>query len=93
MHPLPDSWKFNGDLENPTFTPSFRQSGFKRQWKDGVWTGEWERDAAGHTIPFTCHYIVTNGMIAYQGDCTHSMKDQTIPMPPIPEGFTDDYGE
>ncbi len=24
MHPLPDSWAFNGDLEMPTFTPSFR---------------------------------------------------------------------
>lgn len=25
LHPLPDSWTFNGDLERPTFTPSFRQ--------------------------------------------------------------------
>lgn len=27
MHPLPDSWTFNGDVEKPTFNPSFRQSG------------------------------------------------------------------
>lgn len=26
MHPLPDSWTFNGDLERPTFSPSFKQS-------------------------------------------------------------------
>jgi len=26
MHPLPDSWQFNGDLENPTFSPSFKHS-------------------------------------------------------------------
>jgi len=24
-HPLPDSWTFNGDLERPTFSPSFKQ--------------------------------------------------------------------
>lgn len=25
-HPLPYSWTFNGDLERPTFSPSFRQT-------------------------------------------------------------------
>jgi len=24
-HPLPDTWTFDGDLESPTFTPSFKQ--------------------------------------------------------------------
>lgn len=24
MHPLPDSWSFDGNLESPTFTPSFK---------------------------------------------------------------------
>lgn len=23
MHPLPDRWTFNGDVERPTFSPSF----------------------------------------------------------------------
>jgi len=27
MHPLPDSWSFNGDVHKPTFTPSFLQTG------------------------------------------------------------------
>lgn len=26
MHALPFKWKFNGDLEKPTFTPSFKQA-------------------------------------------------------------------
>lgn len=26
MHPLPDGWAFDGNLENPTFTPSFKHS-------------------------------------------------------------------
>ena len=25
-HPLPDSWTFNGDLDKPTFSPSFKQT-------------------------------------------------------------------
>ncbi len=91
MHPLPDSWQFNGNLENPTFTPSFLHSGLQLEKKDGKWTGNWVRDAAGNTIPWTCHYVVTNGMIAYQADCSHSLKGQTIPMPPLPEELRDDH--
>ena len=26
LHPLPDGWKFDGNLESPTFSPSFKQS-------------------------------------------------------------------
>jgi hypothetical protein len=26
MHPLPDTWRFDGDLESPTFHPNFRHS-------------------------------------------------------------------
>jgi hypothetical protein len=26
MHPLPDSWTFNGDVDKPTFSPSFKQT-------------------------------------------------------------------
>lgn len=25
MHPLPDTWTFDGNLKQPTFSPSFRQ--------------------------------------------------------------------
>ena len=28
MHQLPDSWQFDGNLEEPTFSPSFRHSGY-----------------------------------------------------------------
>lgn len=27
LHPLPKSWTFDGNLERPTFTPSFAHSG------------------------------------------------------------------
>jgi Family of unknown function (DUF6527) len=52
MHHLPDrGWKFNGNTEKPTFTPSFKHSGLKRIFADGKWTGDWERDGNGNTIP------------------------------------------
>jgi hypothetical protein len=25
LHPLPDKWSFNGNVERPSFSPSFRQ--------------------------------------------------------------------
>lgn len=33
MHPLPDDWEFDGNLDSPTFKPSFRHdwSGSRRQ--------------------------------------------------------------
>lgn len=29
MHPLPDSWSFEGNVDQPTFSPSFRQTGVR----------------------------------------------------------------
>lgn len=71
MHPLPDGWTFNGNVEKPTFSPSF-----KHDWK--------EKDT-----PKVCHYIVTDGRVAYCGDCTHSMSGQTIDMPDLPPRYQD----
>ena len=30
-----------------------------------------------------CHSIITDGRIAFQGDCTHSLKGQTVELPEI----------
>jgi hypothetical protein len=73
LHPLPDRWTFDGNLEAPTFTPSFKHT----------WTWGEEREAR------CCHYIVTAGKVTYCGDCTHSMANQTIDMPHLPEEFCD----
>lgn len=35
-HPLPDGWDFNGNLESPTFTPSFKHSGYNRRHQNFV---------------------------------------------------------
>ena len=89
-HSLPKSWSFNGDLERPTFTPSFKHSGIRRVFANGKWTGEWLRDAAGNTVPYTCHYILSSGELQFCGDCTHALVGKTVPLPPLPEGLTDD---
>jgi len=89
MHPLPDSWTFDGNLEKPTFAPSFKHNGLKLTYgPDGKWDG-WARDAAGNTIPHICHYHITEGKIAYCNDCNHEFNSKTIPMPDLPDELKD----
>lgn len=64
-------WSFNGDLNNPTFSPSLLN-----RWgveADPKWNPEFE-DGTDHTkMPYSgrCHLHVENGVINYCGDCTH----------------------
>ena len=89
MHPLPDSWTFDGDLENPTFHPSFRHTGLKTVKVDGEWTGDWVRDADGKTIPLVCHYNLIAGKLQFCNDCTHSFGTKEVDLPQLPEWLKD----
>ena len=61
-------WTFNGNFEKPTFTPSLRCMDQRPGAKD------W----------FTsCHLVLTDGMIAYCGDCPHAFAGKTVPMVPF----------
>lgn len=64
-------WSFNGDINNPTFTPSLLNTWGKNA--DPKW--QEPEDAADHSPPKgwsgQCHLFVTNGVINYCGDCTH----------------------
>jgi len=84
MHPLPDGWSFNGDLERPTFSPSFSQTStrYESYTEAGIGVGE--------RTKFVCHYILTNGVLNFCGDSMHVLAGQSVPLPPLPEGFTDD---
>jgi hypothetical protein len=65
-------WGFNGDLDQPTFTPSVL----------GRWD-EWQGDG----IPpkqHICHSFVRDGRIEFLTDCTHSLAGQTVELPEIP---------
>jgi len=57
LHRLPDSWTFDGNLESPTFTPSF-----KHEWREHVchyvltsgvlnFCGDCTHALAGHAVP------------------------------------------
>lgn len=77
-HWLKDSqgWFFNGDIENPTFTPSLLNRWGKHADPNYIESG-FENESG------ICHLFVTNGMIEYCGDCTHELSGQTIPLPEI----------
>ena len=89
MHTLFSSWNFNGNLDKPSFTPSFSHKGLKRIFKDGHWTGEWERTPNGDPIEFICHYILTDGILNYCGDCTHPLAGLRVELPDLPEFYRD----
>lgn len=89
MHILPDGWTFDGNVESPTFNPSFMHSGVKKTFTDGKWDG-FAKDAEGKPVPHVCHYILTAGVLNYCGDCTHDLKGQAIPLPDLPIGIADD---
>ena len=89
IHILPDGWRFDGNLESPTFMPSFKHSGIRREFSGGEWTGNWIRDASGNTIPRICHYILTSGVLNFCGDSTHDLKGQAVQLPNLPVGLTD----
>jgi Family of unknown function (DUF6527) len=71
--PIP-RWGFNGNLEQPTFTPSVKLS--RSRYKDGK-----EIPGTDHSY---CHYVLTDGIINFQGDCDHSLAGQSVPLPDIP---------
>ena len=71
-------WSFDGDAQDPSFTPSMRIFVPAGANDDGdTWPEE--------TL---CHYFVTNGKILYCSDSKHGLSGQTVDLPPIPE----DYG-
>lgn len=89
-HILPhDGWIFNGDLNAPTFTPSFRHTGKRRVFIEAEWSGEWRKDNQGNLIEFVCHYILTNGILNFCGDSTHAMANDKVPLPDLPVELRD----
>jgi hypothetical protein len=88
-HILPDTWQFNGNIESPTFHPSFKHTGISREFIDGNWTGNWIKDANGIVIQRLCHYMLTNGVLHYCVDCSHELVGQSVPLPDLPEHMRD----
>lgn len=64
-HVYDSRWTFNGDVDKPTFKPSYLSR--------STWGPNKEKRV--------CHSFVTDGKIKYLGDCTHQYKGQTIDLP------------
>lgn len=82
----PGGWTWNGDAENPTFSPSLLvQSGhYAPGWQGNhcwcTYNAE-HKDEPSDFVCYICHSFVTNGKIQFLGDCTHSLANQTVDIP------------
>lgn len=86
-HYFNKGWKFNGDYEKPTFSPSMLWKG-KLYPSGGVWPTDEEnsRIMAGEKLnmtPLVCHSFVRDGKIQFLNDCTHSLVGKTVDLPDI----------
>lgn len=70
------AWTWNGNIDKPTFTPSML---IRTGPRPTVPVG---RPDAGRVD--VCHYILTDGVINYCGDCTHGLAGQSVPLPDWP---------
>jgi len=59
-------WTFNGDVDNPTISPSLRV--------------RWEYGEKGRPEK-CCHSFIKDGKIQFLSDCTHELKNQTVEIP------------
>lgn len=61
-------WTFNGDPDNPTFSPSLLV-----RWP--------KMGADGRSHEFRCHSYVRNGKIEFLADCDHALAGKTVDLP------------
>lgn len=66
-------WKFNGDMDKPTFNPSLLI-------KTGKYACPGYEDPPG-IVSVICHSFIKDGKIQFLSDCTHSLKNQTVELP------------
>jgi Family of unknown function (DUF6527) len=85
LHMVNSGWKFNGNYDKPTFSPSVLVTG-------GHYNVEGAATKAGHCwcnfkertgldsdfICIRCHTFVTDGKIQFLSDCSHKLAGQTV---------------
>lgn len=83
----PRGWKFNNDVEKPTFEPSIlvTTTAFTKEGQADYekWSKEGFPNRSGvkfDSEPVRCHSYVRDGKIQFLDDCTHELKGQTIPL-------------
>ena len=79
-------WTWDGNIDAPTINPSIKVDGVQWHPAEGFYKPT-HNVAPGEKI--TCHSFVRNGHWEFLGDCTHHLVSQTVPLPPLPEWFTE----
>lgn len=74
-------WGWNGNAENPTFTPSLLI-----RWPANPEATEEFKEWRTERV---CHSFIAGGQIQFLGDCTHALKGQTVPIPEWPSSYGD----
>lgn len=65
-------WTFNGDLDKPTFSPSYLT------WLDPSPKADPKYGNGKFRDGFRCHSYIREGSIEYLSDCTHKLAGQTV---------------
>lgn len=77
----PGGWGFDGNIEEPTFTPSVLVThDAKPNAPEGF--EEWRTARI-------CHSFVRAGRIQFLDDCTHALKGQTVPLGDWPASYNE----
>ena len=72
-----ETWEFNGDLEHPTFSPSYLT------WVDPNPNADSNYHNGKYFNGFRCHSFIRDGKIEYLADCTHKYAGQTVELPEV----------
>ncbi len=64
-HQVDSRWVYNGDPYKPSFTPSLLV----------------ERTYGENNERQACHSFITDGCMAFLGDCTHELAGKTVLIP------------
>jgi hypothetical protein len=89
-----NKWAWNGDLDNPTITPSILTTNghYIDNNKTRCWCNFEER--SGQKSSFKCrlcHMFITDGQMKFLNDCSHELAGQTIALGDIPQYVLDQW--
>ena len=91
-----ERWRWNGDAEKPTFSPSVLVRGIRGDMNEAeraAYDDAFEKCGRTSAIlsdtRFTtvCHSYVTDGRIQFLSDCTHLLAGQAVPMAEFPSNY------
>ena len=72
-------WTFNGDLEKPTLNPSVME---RAGWFVDIEVHKKADSEYSRFSPnsYKCHFILTDGILHFQNDCSHGLADHKVPL-------------